>query len=95
LLKAAQPDIEEELSRLIGDVAAHQVGKLARGALSFGKGLGDTFAQNVAEYLQEESRDAVTRIEVDEFVSAVDKLRDDVERAEARMNRIRNVMGDG
>jgi ubiquinone biosynthesis protein UbiJ len=95
LLKAAQPDVEEELSRLIGDVAAHQVGKLARGALSFGKRVADTFAQNVAEYLQEESRDAVTRIEVDEFIDAVDKLRDDVERAEARMNHIRNVMSDG
>jgi len=88
LLKAARPDFEEELSRVIGDVAAHQVGKMARGALDFGKKVADTFAQNVAEFLQEESRDVVTRIEVDEFVSAVDKLRDDVERAEAKIKQL-------
>ena len=28
LLRAARPDLEEELSRQIGDVAAHQVGNL-------------------------------------------------------------------
>jgi ubiquinone biosynthesis protein UbiJ len=85
LLKAAQPDLEDELSRLTGDVAAHQIGNFARGALQFGKRVGDTFLQNVSEFLQEESRDIVTRIEADEFVEAVDKLRDAVERAEARL----------
>lgn len=85
LLKAAQPDFEEELSRVIGDVSAHQVGRLTRGAFAFGKRVADTFAQNVSEYLQEESRDVVTRVEADEFVEAVDKLRDDVERAEAKL----------
>jgi ubiquinone biosynthesis protein UbiJ len=29
LLKAAQPDLEEELSRVVGDVAAHQLGARA------------------------------------------------------------------
>jgi ubiquinone biosynthesis protein UbiJ len=85
LLMAAQPDFEDELSRLTGDVAAHQLGNLARGALQFGKRVGDTFLQNISEFLQEESRDIVTRIEADEFVEAVDKLRDAVERAEARL----------
>lgn len=92
LLKAAQPDFEEELSRVIGDVAAHQVGQLARGALGFGKRVANTFAQNVSEFLQEESRDVVTRIELDEFVDAVDKARDDVERAEARLNNLERTI---
>jgi ubiquinone biosynthesis protein UbiJ len=92
LLKASQPDFEEELSRVLGDFAAHQLGKFARGAMSFGKRVTDTFAQNVAEYLQEESRDAVTRIEVNEFVDAVDKVRDGVERAEARINNLQKAM---
>lgn len=85
LLKQARPDLEEELSRLVGDVAAHQVGSLARSALSFGQKAARTFGQNVSEYLQEESRDVPTRIEVNEFSSGVDRLRDDVERAEARL----------
>jgi ubiquinone biosynthesis protein UbiJ len=88
LLQAAQPDFEEELSRAIGDVAAHQVGQLTRGMLQFGKRVATTFAQNVSEYLQEESRDVVTRVEADEFNEAVDRFRDDVERAAARLQRL-------
>ncbi|HYM36481.1 MAG TPA: SCP2 sterol-binding domain-containing protein [Steroidobacteraceae bacterium] len=86
LLKAAQPDIEEELSRVIGDVAAHQLANIARGAIKFGERVANTFAQNVAEYLQEESRDVVTRIEVDEFVTAVDRVREAVDRADAKVS---------
>ncbi len=88
LLQAAQPDFEEELSRVIGDVSAHQVGNMARGVIQFGKRVANTFAQNVSEYLQEESRDVVTRIEADEFNEAVDKLRDDAERTEARLRQL-------
>jgi len=88
LLKHARPDLEEELSRVIGDVAAHQVGNVARSALSFGKRAADTFALNVAEYLTEEGRDLPTRVEADEFIAGVDKLRDDVERLEARLARL-------
>jgi ubiquinone biosynthesis accessory factor UbiJ len=85
LLSAARPDLEEELSRVIGDVAAHQVGNAARSLLAFGKRAADTFAQNVAEYLQEEGRDLPARAEADEFHAEVDRLRDDVERLEARL----------
>ena len=85
LLKQARPDLEEELSRVIGDVAAHQVGNVARSALGFARRAADTFAQNVAEYLQEEGRDVPSRTEADEFVTGVDRLRDDVDRLEARL----------
>ena len=85
LLKQARPDLEEELSRVIGDVAAHHVGNAARSALGFARKAADTFAQNVSEYLQEEGRDAPSRTESDEFISGVDKLRDDVDRFEARL----------
>ncbi|MFL6551059.1 MAG: SCP2 domain-containing protein [Povalibacter sp.] len=88
LLKHARPDLEEELSRVIGDVAAHQIGNAARSALSFGRRAADTFAQNVAEYLTEEGRDLPTRVEADEFVAGVDKLRDDAERFEARLTQL-------
>lgn len=85
LLKQARPDLEEELSRVIGDVAAHHVGNVARSAVGFARRAVDTFAQNVSEYLQEEGRDAPSRTEADEFVTGVDQLRDDVDRFEARL----------
>jgi ubiquinone biosynthesis protein UbiJ len=85
LFSAARPDFEEELSRVIGDVAAHQVGNAARALLSFGRRAAGTFAQNIAEYLQEEGRDVPARAEAEEFHAGVDGVRDDVERLEARL----------
>lgn len=93
LLKQARPDLEEELSRVIGDVAAHQVGNVARSALGFARRAADTFAQNVSEYLQEEGRDAPSRTEADEFITGVDKLRDDVDRLEARLSLLERKRG--
>jgi ubiquinone biosynthesis protein UbiJ len=93
LLKQARPDLEEELSRVIGDVAAHQMGNAARSALGFARRAVDTFAQNVSEYLQEEGRDAPSRTEADEFITGVDKLRDDVDRFEARLSQLERKRG--
>jgi ubiquinone biosynthesis protein UbiJ len=88
LLAEAQPDFEEELSRVVGDVAARQVANFARGLLDWGRRASGSFAGSVAEYLQEEGRDLPTRTEVEEFLSAVDRLRDDAERLEARLARL-------
>lgn len=85
LFAAAQPDFEEELSRLTGDVAAHHLAGLARGAIDFGRRARDTFAQNVAEYLTEESHDVPLRPEVEAFISGVDGLREAADRLEARI----------
>ncbi len=88
LLESTQPEFEEELSRVIGDVAAHRLAGLARGFLDWGRRTADSLAVNAAEFLQEEGRDVPTRIEVDEFVTDVDTLRDDVDRLEARLDRL-------
>jgi ubiquinone biosynthesis accessory factor UbiJ len=85
LLKVAKPDLEEELSRLVGDVAAHQLGVTAKQVFELGRRAAHTFTQNVGEYLTEESRDVPHRFEVDEFVRDVDTLRDNVERFAARL----------
>jgi ubiquinone biosynthesis accessory factor UbiJ len=85
LLDAARPDLEEELSRLTGDVAAHYLARFAREAAGFGRRAGDLFARNVTEYLTEESRDLPVRFEVEEFLEDVDRLREAVDRLEARV----------
>jgi ubiquinone biosynthesis protein UbiJ len=88
LLALAKPDIEEELSTIVGDVTAHRVGELARGLSNWAKQARSTMGANIREYLQEESRDLPSRYEVEKFASAVDSLRDDVARLEARFNRM-------
>jgi ubiquinone biosynthesis protein UbiJ len=88
LLQQAQPDLEEELSRVVGDVAAHQVANVARGFLDWGRKAAESFSTNVAEYLQEEGRDVPARVEVEEFLEGVDQLRDAADRLDARLARI-------
>ena len=89
LLSLAKLDMEEELSGVVGDVAAHRLGELARGVGRWGRSARSTMGANIREYLQEESRDAPSRDEVDRFSAAVNTLRDDVDRIEARLNRLR------
>lgn len=88
LLEHTQPDLEEELAQVVGDVAARRVANLARGILDFGRRATDSLATSAAEYLQEEGRDVPVRLEVEEFLRDVDLLRDDVERLEARLARL-------
>jgi ubiquinone biosynthesis accessory factor UbiJ len=79
------PDLEEELSLAIGDVPAHQLGRLARTAFDWSRQAAATAVQNVAEYLAHERADLVPRAEADQFTSGVDRLREDVDRLEARI----------
>jgi len=93
LLEAARPDLEEELSRFTGDVAAHHAARFAREAFDFGRRAGDIFARNVSEFLSEESRDVPIRIEVEEFLDGVDRLREAVDRFEARVSALERSRG--
>jgi len=90
LLNFARPDIEEELSGVVGDIAAHHIGEFARGVGKWTREAGSTMGDNIREYLQEESRDVPSRYEVDRFTKQVDALRDDVDRFEARLKRLRD-----
>ena len=91
LLDHAKPDVEEELSRVIGDVAAHQLAEFARGVGNWARDARATMGDNIREYLQEESRDLPTRYEVERFSQRVGELRDDVERIAARLKRLEST----
>ena len=89
LIRFAQPDLEEELSRLVGDAIAHQLGRMARELRGWGQRARHSLARSTAEYFQEESRDLAAPAEVQEFCQQVDELANAVARAEARLNQLR------
>ena len=90
LLALAKPDIEEELSGVVGDAVAHRLGEFARGVGNWSRDTRSTMGANIREYLQEESRDLPSRYEVDRFTDNVSALRDDVDRLEARMKQLQD-----
>src|SRR6186713_3068197 len=81
-----KPDVEEELSRIIGDTPAHQALRLVKLATGFGRRAAVTGVRNVAEYLAHERRDLVPRAEAEDFYRGVERLREDLDRLEARAN---------
>jgi ubiquinone biosynthesis protein UbiJ len=88
LLKLARPDLEEHASRWLGDVPAHALGEAARAAGAWFERAANALRANTAEFLQEESRALPATLEVQAFYSDVERLRDDVERAAARLARL-------
>ena len=81
-----RPDLEEELSLVLGDVPAHQLGRFARAALGWTRKAATTTVRNVAEYLGHERQDLVPRSEAEQFLQGVDTVREDVDRLAARID---------
>ena len=92
MLLLARPDVEEELSRVVGDVLAHEMGNVARRAEVFGRRMLEALSKNTAEYLQEESRQLPPRLEAEAFFRNVERLRDDVERADRRLEGLEKAL---
>jgi ubiquinone biosynthesis protein UbiJ len=79
-----KPDVEEELSRIIGDTPAHQALRLVRMATGFSRRAARTGVRNMAEYLAHERGDLVPRAEAEDLYRGVERLREDLDRLEAR-----------
>ena len=96
LFALAAPDPEEELSRIVGDLPARRLSQLAKHVVAWARGARRTAGENVAEYLQEESRDLVNKPEFEEFLQGVDELREIADRVEARLSRLeQRLKGSG
>ena len=85
LARLLRPDLEEELSLLLGDVPAHQLGRLARLTLHWSRRAAGTTLENLAEYLGHERADLVPRNEGEQFLRGVDAVREGVDRLAARI----------
>ena len=85
LLTLLKPDPEEELSLVLGDVAAHRLARLASLAAAWGSRAADTAWRSSADYLAHERADLVPRHEGEQFLRGVEALREDLDRLAARI----------
>ncbi|MDP3859563.1 MAG: SCP2 sterol-binding domain-containing protein [Stagnimonas sp.] len=81
-------DPAEVVARYLGDGAAQRLVGGLRGLLGWGRRSADTLSLDTAEYLREESRDLARRIDAEEWMDAVDVLREGTDRLEARLRRL-------
>jgi ubiquinone biosynthesis accessory factor UbiJ len=79
-------DAEEDLARVVGDIAAHRMAAGARALNDFGRQAVLRTAQGAAEYWTEESPLVASRVKVEGFVRDVAELRDAVERVAKRID---------
>ena len=94
-LRSLQPDLEEQLSSLIGDIPARQVGNQIRSFAEWVEQVGQSIAVNTGEYLTEEKQLLVVRPRIDRFLIAVDQLRNDTERLARRLDTLEKVERKG
>jgi ubiquinone biosynthesis protein UbiJ len=79
-------DVEEDLSKVVGDIAAHRLAEGARAFTRWGRDAALRTGQGAAEYWTEESPLIASRVKVEGFVRDVAELRDAVERLEKRLD---------
>ena len=87
-LKHMDPDFEGLLARATGDLVAHQATVLLRGLWHWSRQTARDIPRNLGETLSEEWRIIAPPPALAAFCEDVDRLRDDVDRLEARLNRL-------
>lgn len=81
-------DFEDDLSRLVGDIAARRLAEFARGMAAWQRDAGMRLAQNFAEYWTEERPLIARREDIASFCKDIDLLRDDAELLAKRIERL-------
>lgn len=84
VLKNLRWDAEEDLSRLIGDIAAHRVVGAASALAAWQKQAGRNLVENIAEYLGEESALLVPQRELANFRAELADFSSRIAKLEAR-----------
>ncbi len=81
-------DVEEDLSKVVGDAASHRIVGAARSATRTMRSAGSRATANVTEFLVDEDPQLVRPRAVTELAAGVRRLRDDLARLEKRVGRL-------
>ncbi|MEN7343577.1 MAG: SCP2 sterol-binding domain-containing protein [Pseudomonadota bacterium] len=94
LLGYARPDIEDELANVVGDVVAGQAGAMLRSAGRAADNFSDQLQARFGTFLTRDKKALPTREQFDAFRDDNERLRDDIERATARLNLLKQSMDE-
>lgn len=94
LSKTLRWDAEHDLEKVLGPILAARIGAGARTVLQAGQSGGQKLAENLAEFFLEEQPVLVHVAAGEEFSAGVTRLRDDVERAAKRIEKIERRLGN-
>ena len=94
ILKEVDIDWEELLSKLVGDIIAHQAGQVVRSGSDWFTQSVEAMKLNTSEYLSEESKVTPAEAELEYYMDQVDDLRMDVDRIEARIKIMQSSIQD-
>lgn len=92
-LDALEIDWEEQLSQVVGDSIAYQVGSFFRGAEQYFRNSSNSLKQNLGEYITEEAELIAPHSETEHFAAEVDELRERFDRLLARVERLEKEQG--
>jgi ubiquinone biosynthesis protein UbiJ len=87
-------DVEEDLSKVIGDIPANKIASATKKVISTAKNQTINVAEMLAEYWQEEKPVLAKKWQVEQFNAAVDTLRSDFTRLEKKIAKLKQHTQD-
>jgi ubiquinone biosynthesis protein UbiJ len=95
ILQLMRWDIEEDLSQVIGDIAANKTVAASKKAFEEAKAQGINLAEMLTEYWQEEKPILAKKRHIAQFNAEVDTLRNDVARFEKKLEMLSKKLAEG
>ena len=84
--------LEHRLAHITGPNLAHKLSGLFNGGREWTRDSLHNFRLNLEEFLQEETREVPAKAEAELIFTAIDQLRSDADRLEARIQRLRDTL---
>lgn len=88
ILSAVRWDIEDDLSKVVGDMAAYQVVQMSQEKLQRWQNQAKNLGEMLVEYWQEEQPMIAKKTRVEQFNQSVDQLREDTDRLQQRIDKL-------
>jgi len=92
MLRELRWDAEEDLSKLIGDVAAHRLVQAGRSFSTWQREVTVNLGEGAAEFWTEEQPLLASQRAAEQWANAVDEMRDAAERLEKRIERLSQMV---